>query len=312
MVRRLTVPLITTTGIAVLSLVFARTAQATSVNCVGVGIAAPANSSVLDVNHGGQPACVMAPNGAVSLNGTMYAGSDLGTPSGVTSYNYQAVEQLITDTDTQGPTSYTYDAESRLVQDTDGSFSTFYKYDSQDRLIETRNFNGASMVNDVTYNYDALNRLVSDSNGSQTISYVYDASGLLITQSDGTFTTHYTYDAQNRLTEVDTTIGATTLTTRYMYDATGNLHQVQDPAGSVSTYQYDAVGNLIKVIDGLGNVTNFTYDGKNQLVSDAQTTAQTRMIYAAPQAVPEPATILLTGFGVAGLLGRRRLRRKTA
>jgi YD repeat-containing protein len=300
--------LITSCSVMLLSLANVDSASATSMSCAGVGIAAPADSSVLNLSVQGQPTCVLAPDGALTLNGTMLAGADLGTPSGTTNYTYDSLNRLVSDTSTEGPTSFTYDpGDHRLVEATDGTISTFYKYDAHGNLIEAQTFNGASMTDDVHYTYDSNNRLVSDTDGSMTFSYSYDSAGLLITQTNGMFTSTYTYDSVNQLTQVNTTIGSTTMTTSYTYDPGGTLHEVKDPVGGITTYTYDAQGNVVSSTDPAGHTTSYTYDSSGRLLSDNSPFSSTRFIYAAPQALPEPGTIFLVGVGVAGLF---RLRRK--
>jgi len=301
--------LVTSCSVMLLASFHAHSAAATSMSCVGVGIAAPANTSVLNLTAQGQPSCVIAPNGALTLNGTMLSGADLGMPPGTTNYTYDSLGALVSDTSTQGPTSFVYDpVDHKLVQDTDGTVTTIFKYDSHDKLIEAQTFTGPSLTNDVTYSYDGLNRLVSDTNGSTTFAYSYNSQGLLVTQSNGTMTSTYTYDAQNRLLEVATTIGPTTQITSYMYDAGGNLHEVVDPVGGITRYNYDAQGNVVSSIDPAGHVTDFIYNSSDRLISDSSPQGSTRFIYAAPAAIPEPATIFLMGAGAAGLFRWRHKR----
>src|SRR5262245_55961279 len=95
-------------GMALLSVIHTRPAEASSLSCVGVSVAAPGSTSVLNMIGQGVPGCVVAPNGALTFTGTMLAGADLGSPTGTTSYTYASFGALVSDTGTQGPTSFTY------------------------------------------------------------------------------------------------------------------------------------------------------------------------------------------------------------
>jgi YD repeat-containing protein len=321
MVKLRTSPFLTACSVAWLWVFTAHPVWATPITCQGVGVAAPGDSSVqniaaqtsiLNVYDQGEPCGVIVPNGVLSLSGTLSPGADLGSPSGTTMYTYDTLGFLLSDTSTEGPTSFLYDSPDRLVQNTEGTFTTSYQYDSLGRLSETTTSQGASIVNDVTYQYDSLNRLASEMAGSTTFTFTYDSDGLIDQQAGGTFTTTYVYDSLGRLKEIDTTIGSTTYKTIYTYDSGGFLRTGTDPNNGHSSYTYDSSGRLVSNIDPNGATTTYIYDSSGRLSSSTNTSGNTRYVYAATP-IPEPGTLILTGFGLAGLIraGSRRLRRST-
>jgi len=292
-------------SLASLALLSPTIARANSTpTCGGVGILSPDNVTIVDPANGGAN-CTFIPGGSLNLDGSVNPAADLGSPQGATTFSYDSVGRLVTETDALGNTSsYSYNTLNELTSDTVQGHTTTYTYDAAGRVVGQID----SLGNTTSYSYDAQNRLTSDISQGHTTSFTYDAAGELLTETDylGN-TTSYTYDAQNRLIS-DTAQGHTTT---YTYDASGRLLSETDSLGNITRTTYDAAGQVTSDTDPQGHVTQYTYDAAGNVITAIDSQGTTHYVYTPGMFVPEPSTFSLLGIGLA-LLAKVRKRRQTA
>jgi RHS repeat-associated protein len=248
-----------------------------------------------------------------SLNRLLSKTSDPSLNEPRVSFTYTQTGRRATMTDATGVTTYQYDALDRLTRKATPFGALSYTYDAAGNLSSMRGSSPDGAA--VNYTYDALNRLsqVIDEQAAQaTSSYSYDENGNLAGMSyPNGVRVAYTYDALNRLTRL-TAGGSSTLasydyvlgpsgsrlsvterggrTVSYTYDAlyrlTGEAVSGDAVAGAVS-YTYDAVGNRLKRASTLSPVSSSTssYDANDRLAGnvydgDGNTTATAFHSYA--------------------------------
>ena len=169
------------------------------------------------------------------------------------------IEQAPPNTTAQSTTTYTYDGVGNVLTQTDASGTTTNGYDADNRLMGvtySATGSGYTQPHVVTYSYDA------DSNRSQ--------------MTDGTGTTTYGYDGLERLNSVDNGAGNTVT---HKYDANGNRTCLSYPNSGSTTcltstsgtglvsYQYNSANQMTQMTDwlGSGNTTSYTYDNDGNL-----------------------------------------------
>ncbi len=215
------------------------------------------------------------------------------TLAGTTTYAYDATGQLVRVTPPSGPSvNYQYDAVGNRLTVTDTQTSAVYT---------TNTMNQYTQVATTTFSYDADGNLISKSNVQGTFSYEYDPENRLIrvtTPSSGTW--QYTYDALGNRTTVShdgvatnymydpagltdiaaeydsgggltaryiqgfglvARVDATSQAAYYSFDATGHTRQLTGPSGAVvNTYDYDPFGNPLQTSETIPNL--FRYVGR--------------------------------------------------
>jgi RHS repeat-associated protein len=198
----------------------------------------------------------------------------------LTSYEYNAAGERTRMVQPGGSTSYAYDAVGRFTGLTNpfGETTTF-SYDPLNRLKEKLVSSGLKE----TYTYDTLDRLTqmqiqnSGSAALRTEGYTYNNASEVTSHTVNGVTTNYGYDANSQLTS-ETRPG---YSAAYTYDGNGNrltktLNGVVEnytydtgdkmlTAGNKS-YQYDAAGRTIRVTSPSG-ITNLAYDEESRLTS---------------------------------------------
>ena len=222
---------------------------------------------------------------------------EVSTPTGTTSYLYDASNNMTQMTDPRGKvTDYSYYSTDLLKTTTDplGNVTT-NTYDGHGNLTETIDANG----NATSYLYDSHNRATmtiyginsTNPTGLSRTSELYDAAGDVTASFDGNgHETQYQYDGDSRLTvTIDALGNRTTLTvntagqtteatdadsnsTSYLYDAEGRLTMTiagissGTPSGmSTTSMVYDGHGNVVESFDANGNATSFLYDANDRL-----------------------------------------------
>jgi RHS repeat-associated protein len=239
-------------------------------------------TSVDNTGTPGAPPVVLTYTYDAAGNVTQVADAINGQAAGLTSYSYNALDQM-----TRITQSGTGVAPKRvdLTYDPTGRFATIERYSD---------LGGTQLVATSTYAYGAPGRLTSlthTSAAGATLDYeniTYDAAGRISSSTDGDGTTTYTYDKRGELTGADHT-AAGLGDEAYAYDAGGNrVSSGTGPSGQSDqigpgnelasdgtfNYTYDAEGNLTRrttIADG--STRDFVWDYRNRLVSVIDKTA---------------------------------------
>lgn len=183
-------------------------------------------------------------------------------PNGrTTSFTYDPVGRLLSETSSAQTSSYRYDPNGLLESRTTGGVTTTYRYDSAHRFIGSDNSRGERI------------RYTLDNAGRRTRTESFDSTNYLTTQSS------IVYDGLGRMKQA---VGANGQLTSYRYDAEGNVTQVEDPLGKVTQASYDSLnrpflvtdplggrvgtkynmhGEVIEIADANGNATRYSYSG---------------------------------------------------
>jgi RHS repeat-associated protein len=235
---------------------------------------------------------------AYNPQGYLATVTDANSPAGVTTYGYDANNNLQTIEDARGITylTNTYDPNGRVIQQqtVDGAITKFV-YALANPSIPTSpvlltsvtdplgnqttyHFNASGFLLDVT---DALGRKtvytrdpgtnlllsVTDPLGRQTV-VTYDAAGnmtsvTVVGTSQNLTSASFTYEPIfNNLSTITDALGHTT---SLAYDKAGNLTSVTDPVDPPASLAYDGSGELVAATDPLGNTGNITYDSFGNL-----------------------------------------------
>ena len=164
---------------------------------------------------------------------------------GITSYTYNAGNQLVMETSPEGTTTYTYDDNGSLTGQS-GEKTATYTYDKERHLVRATIQKGNSVtVESYTYDY-AGNRTSKTVNETDTTYYVTDTSGGLsqvVAETDETGAATAFYTRGEDLIRMEK--GGKTC--YYLYDGHGNVRILTSAAGLVTDrYSYDACGNLLE------------------------------------------------------------------
>ena len=188
----------------------------------------------------------------------------------VTSYSYDAENQLIR-VDRPGTVAeYRYDALGRRIEKVVNAVSTRYIYDNEDIAVEVDGTTTAQAFylhgpgideplsmgrfgaggGTVVFHADGLGSIstLTDLNGNPVRSYTYDSFGRLVAQT-GTFSNSYTYTGR----ELDPESGLLYYRARYYEPAIGRFLQ-EDPIGAFedsNLYTYSQ-SNPVNFIDPFG------------------------------------------------------------
>ena len=166
-------------------------------------------------------------------------------------YNYDKNGNVLSVSDGSGMTSYTYDALQQLTGVAGPGFNETYTYDATGNRLTKGG---------VSYSYNAANQLTSASDGT---TYAYDKAGNLRTRTKSGQTT-FTWDAAGRLIRIDLPDGKYAA---YTYDDLSHRISKRDPAGVMTYYVYDG-RNLVQELDGSGTVlAAYVHDGLDRPIS---------------------------------------------
>jgi len=211
-------------------------------------------------------------DGNGNLQQVRRATGDAGNPWQTTTYAYNSLDNLVTDTDPLGHNIvYAYDAEENQTSVTDrNGNTTAYQYEAANRLIRITNAlgnvtqysydgngNRASVIdakgNTTTYTYDGFDRHVRTTYpAGSSEQYAYDARGDILARSNRAGQTiTYSYDALGRR--------ITKTSIQYAYDTAGRRTDVSDALGTIH-YDYDRIGRVIQVTYPSGRNVGYSYD----------------------------------------------------
>ena len=178
---------------------------------------------------------------------------------GTTTYTYNSLNQLITETLPQGTINYFYDDNGNLVRQS-GAKNVSYSYDNKNHLIGVtiQNENGTTTER-YAYDYEG-NRISKTINDNEAVYYVTDTSGSLSQVAAemnelGEIKVFYTRGEELISMEREDKISY------YLYDGHENIRAISDETGQITDrYSYDAYGNLLEKEGSTEN--EFLYTGE--------------------------------------------------
>jgi RHS repeat-associated protein len=187
-----------------------------------------------------------------------------------TTYAYDKAGRLLTASDaTNGAITNNYDAFDNLTSQSQPAGTITYTYDAGNRRTSMTPGTGPK----VTYAYDAAGRPTAVTTGPSTATLSYDNAGRLATITDpGGLTETYTYDPASNITKITTT-GASPLTLGYTYNADTQQDGATNSGGgllapaAVTSASYNA-GNELTALNG----TTLSYDANGALLNDGTNT----------------------------------------
>jgi RHS repeat-associated protein len=140
-----------------------------------------------------------------------------------------------------GNWTYTYDDFNRLLSASASGQSYTYDYDRFGNRWHQNGPHSSSL------GFDANNRITG------VTGITYDTSGDLTSDGSGTGSHKYFYDAENRIIQVDGTLGAcSTATACYVYDAEGRRVRKTTNSGGSVDYLYDLAGHQASEVGPAG------------------------------------------------------------
>jgi RHS repeat-associated protein len=219
----------------------------------------------------------------------------------VTTYSYNALNQITSSSGPGGTVSYTYDTAGRLASETSGGRTNAIARNADGERTQltvagatqtyTRDARGlvtriAAPAGSFDFSFDALGRRtqLTYPNGSLA-SYTFDAAGQLTNLvHTGAFNATYAYafDSAGRITRI---VGDGP-DWDYTYDSLGRLNRATQ-GGSTYAYTRDLVGNILD--DGRAydvnhrlvsdNAKNYSYDARGNLVLEQDRSSGARVAY---------------------------------
>ncbi len=169
-------------------------------------------------------------------------------------------------------TSYAYDAADQLTQQQTGASITIYSYDGNGNRVQK-----STPVGLLTYSYDFRNRFAGFASPTTSASYAYDAFGRRITKSVGGATTQFFHDGLDAVAEYDGSgvLQAQNLfelgidqnlarfgsagTFYYLHDGLNSVRNILDGSQAVqNSYDYDAWGTILASVENVSNDYTFT------------------------------------------------------
>lgn len=184
-----------------------------------------------------------------------------------TSYNYDALDNLIHVTQGTQTRDFVYDSLSRLISAMNPESGTItYEYDDNGNLKKRTDSRIPAVI--TTYTYDGLDRIATRtySDGTPAVTYSYDdedvpnSIGRLTRVSSSVSVYDYLeYDAVGRVTRTKQTTGATEYTMSCGYDLAGNRTTETYPSGREVRTSFDSAGRIANVKGYIGSVLDKTY-----------------------------------------------------
>ena len=160
-----------------------------------------------------------------------------GTESYVIDYSYNAVNQLTSETKTEGgateTTSYTYDANGNMLSKASPEGTQANTYNNLNRLVSSIT---AGVTSSYTYNVDGIR--TSKTVGTATTDYLLDGGNVVAESQNGDVTATYLRGANLLSTDNGTS------TSYYLFNAHGDVTGLANESEVITkTYDYDAFGN---------------------------------------------------------------------
>ncbi len=193
----------------------------------------------------------------------------------LTSYQYDALNNLTQVTQGSQTRTFIYDSLSRLTSATNPESGTItYQYDNNGNLTSKTDGRGIT----TTITYDAVNRPVSKtySDGTPRIDYYYNnqtlpagapsftptfSRGRLIgvTYGGGSQGIYFSYDQLGQITLKYQRTGTTNYQIQASYNKAGAVSSMTYPSGRTVNYTYDGGGRLSSFSGTLGDGLQRTY-----------------------------------------------------
>lgn len=176
--------------------------------------------------------------------------------SGITSYTYDLAGNVATlETPGESVTSYAYDTIGRLISETDALGKTeYYRYDATGNVTGLKDRN----LNVITTAYDAVNRPVSKAGGGLNVSYSYDAFDNLTEMVDATGTTEFSYTYDNLLESITYPDEKTLF---YSYSPEDNTVTKENYREEESVSHFDSLGREVAIYENEDAIAEFVYNG---------------------------------------------------
>jgi len=235
-------------------------------------------TQITSVNGLGQPFTIIDPNN-IATNFSYDARGRLtqivvnpGAQQAVTSFSYDAAEQVIAATEPNGASlSFEYDGAKRLsaIQNNAGE-RIEYTRNAMGGIISTNIRNGSgSITKTASKTFDELNRVLSEIGANtQVTGYGYDRTDNIATVTDPASNQFsYGYDALNRLVSE---AGPSLYNVSYSYNPSDQVTSVTDPKGAVTYYYYDGFGDVIGIVSPDSGTTIYTYDARGLQLMEAK------------------------------------------
>ncbi len=189
----------------------------------------------------------------------------LSGPSGTisTSFSYDAINQLLTVTDTEGQqTRSEYDLAGRRIQVQHPSAGTTQlSYDALGNVISRQSSNLAASGKQIKYEYQyaRLTKILYPEHPENNVTYHYGGKnakenrvGRVVLQEDATGAQEFKYGRLGEVTEVRRTViipnqAIATYVTKTKYDSWNRIEQIIYPDEEKVEYKYNTAGQLVQV-----------------------------------------------------------------
>ena len=196
----------------------------------------------------------------------------------LTSYSYDALDNLLTVSQDSQTRTFVYDSLNRLTSATNPESGTVsLQYDNQGNLTQRTDARGIV----TTVSYDALNRptaksYTNDGGLTPAVAYFYDAqsvpggapsfsrgysTGRLVAMTYGGNSNgdYFGYDAMGRATLKIQQTGIINYQVTASYNVAGGITSSTYPSGHTISYTFDAAGRTASFAGNLGDGTQRTY-----------------------------------------------------
>jgi RHS repeat-associated protein len=181
------------------------------------------------------------------------------TPDGTTTYTYDLTDQLAQAIGPDGTTlTLLRDRHGRLRSETVDGRTVTYTYDALDRRASRVTPTGAK----TTWSYDAAGRRTGMVASGRTIDFTYDEAGHELTRLvGGTITLEHTFDPMGRLTtqSVLGPQGHRAQHRTYTYRADGHVTGIDDQLSGTRRFDLDTTGR-VTAVHAAGWTERYAYD----------------------------------------------------